>query len=92
MARISGVNIPSSKRVEIGLTYIFGIGNTRARNICEKLAIPEQKRVAELTENEVVQIRSIIDSDYMVEGDLRREISMNIKTSDGPKDLSWSKT
>ena len=79
MARISGVNIPSSKRVEIGLTYIFGIGNTRAKSICDKLSIPKHKRVSELTESEIVQIRSVIDADYMVEGDLRREVSMSIK-------------
>ena len=79
MARIAGVNIPTQKRVLIGLTYIFGIGRTRARQICEKLAIPQERRVSQLTDAEVLQIREIIDRDYMVEGDLRREVQLNIK-------------
>ncbi|MDA0338448.1 MAG: 30S ribosomal protein S13 [Proteobacteria bacterium] len=79
MARIAGVNIPTNKRVEIALTYIHGIGNTRARDICTKLSIPRERRVNELTDSEVIQIRETIDSDLMVEGDLRREVSMNIK-------------
>ena len=79
MARIAGVNIPTNKRVEIALTYIFGIGRTKAREICGKANIATERRVNELTDAEVIQIREIIDSDYMVEGDLRREVSMNIK-------------
>ena len=79
MARIAGVNIPSNKRVEIGLTYIFGIGRTKAVEICNKASIPSERRVNDLTDAEVIQIREIIDNDYLVEGDLRRETSMNIK-------------
>ena len=79
MARIAGVNIPSNKRVEIGLTYIFGIGRTKAVEICNKASIPSERRVNELADSEVIQIREIIDNDYLVEGDLRRETSMNIK-------------
>ena len=79
MARIAGVNIPTNKRVEIALTYIHGIGRTAAAGICEKLNFPSERRVSELTDAEVIQIREIIDADFMVEGDLRREVSMNIK-------------
>jgi small subunit ribosomal protein S13 len=79
VARIAGVNIPSNKRVEIGLTYIFGIGRTKAVEICNKASIPSERRVNDLTDSEVIQIREIIDNDYLVEGDLRRETSMNIK-------------
>ena len=79
MARIAGVNIPTNKRVEIALSYIYGIGRTRAKEICIKLGVPLEKRVNELTESEVMQIRETIDGDYVVEGDLRREIAMNIK-------------
>jgi small subunit ribosomal protein S13 len=79
VARIAGVNIPSNKRVEIGLTYIFGIGRTKAAQICNKASIPTERRVNDLTDSEVIQIREIIDNDYLVEGDLRRETSMNIK-------------
>ncbi len=79
MARIAGVNIPTNKRVEIALTYIHGIGHTRAKEICAKLNIPAQRRVNELTDSEVIHIRESIDSDYTVEGDLRREVAMNIK-------------
>ncbi len=79
MARISGVNIPTMKRVVIALTYIHGIGRTHAREICDKVGLPSEKRVNELTEGEVIQIREVIDADYMVEGDLRREVGMNIK-------------
>ncbi|MBT3702543.1 MAG: 30S ribosomal protein S13, partial [Alphaproteobacteria bacterium] len=71
--------IPSNKRVEIGLTYIFGIGRTKAVEICNKASIPSTRRVNELADSEVIQIREIIDNDYLVEGDLRRETSMNIK-------------
>ncbi|MGE0666365.1 MAG: 30S ribosomal protein S13 [Sphingomonadales bacterium] len=79
MARIAGVNIPTNKRVEIALTYIHGIGHTRAKEICAKLSIPRERRVNELTDAEVIHIREAIDSDYVVEGDLRREVAMNIK-------------
>ncbi|MEN3976181.1 30S ribosomal protein S13 [Emcibacter sp. SYSU 3D8] len=79
MARIAGVNIPTNKRVEIALTYIHGIGHTRAKQICAKLSIPAERRVNELTDSEVIHIRESIDSDFIVEGDLRREVAMNIK-------------
>ena len=79
MARIAGVNIPTNKRVVIALQYIHGIGAKKASEICEKVAIPAERRVAQLTDNEVLQIREMIDRDYIVEGDLRREVSMNIK-------------
>jgi small subunit ribosomal protein S13 len=79
LARIAGVNIPTQKRVEISLTYIFGIGRTHAKAICAKAEIPFERRVHELTDDEVVRIRELIDSEYQVEGDLRRETSMNIK-------------
>ena len=79
MARIAGVNIPTQKRVEIALTYIHGIGRTTAKHICSTLEIPVERRVADLTEEELVRIREKIDTDYRVEGDLRRETAMNIK-------------
>ncbi|MFL2816183.1 MAG: 30S ribosomal protein S13 [Alphaproteobacteria bacterium] len=79
MARISGVNIPTNKKVSIGLTYIHGIGDKSALNICEKAGIDKDKRVNELLETEVIQIREIIDGSYRVEGELRRDISTNIK-------------
>ncbi|MBI1262248.1 MAG: 30S ribosomal protein S13 [Rhizobiales bacterium] len=79
MARIAGVNIPTNKRVVIALTYITGIGNAKAKEICDKVGIPLERRVNELADAEVIQIRETIDSDYMVEGDLRRDTSMNIK-------------
>ncbi len=79
MARIAGVNIPTQKRVEIALTYIYGIGRTTATRICNQIGIPQERRVHELTDDEVSQIRDVIDRDFQVEGDLRREVSMNIK-------------
>ena len=79
MARIAGVDLPNDKRVEIGLTYIYGIGGTSARAILEQAGINPDTRVKDLTEDEAGKIRKIIDNDYMVEGDLRREVSMNIK-------------
>ena len=79
MARIAGVNIPTNKRVVIALTYIHGIGNKFAAEICEKIGIPPERRVNEMTDAEVLQVRETIDRDYQVEGDLRREVSMNIK-------------
>jgi small subunit ribosomal protein S13 len=79
VARIAGVNIPTNKRVEIALRYIHGIGPVNAKVICKQVNIPSSKRVNELSDAEVLQIREIIDRDYVVEGDLRREVSMNIK-------------
>ena len=79
MARIAGVNIPTNKRVEIALTYIHGIGRTKAKAIAAKLGIPTERRVQDLTDQEVLQIRETIDADHMVEGDLRRDTAMNIK-------------
>ncbi len=79
MARIAGVNIPTNKRVEIALTYIYGIGRTKARKIREAAGLPGDRRVQDLTDTEVMHIREIIDKDYRVEGDVRREVSMNIK-------------
>jgi len=79
VARIAGVNIPTNKRVEVALTYIHGIGDTFAKEICEKVSIPAERRVSQLSESEISQIREVIDRDYMIEGDLRREVAMNIK-------------
>lgn len=79
MARIAGVNIPTNKRAVIALRYIHGIGPVNAVEICDKVKIPHSKRVNELSDAEVLAIREVIDRDYMVEGDLRREVSMNIK-------------
>ena len=79
MARIAGVNIPTNKRVLIALQYIHGIGSKTAAEIMEKVKIPTDRRVSQLTDQEVLQIREVIDRDYMVEGDLRREVGMNIK-------------
>jgi small subunit ribosomal protein S13 len=79
VARIAGVNIPTQKRVEIALTYIFGVGRTRAKNICGKLGIPGERRVHQLTDDEVLRIREVIDRDIVVEGDLRRQVAMNVK-------------
>ena len=79
MARIAGVNIPTQKRVEIALTYIHGIGRTKASEICTKVGIPAERRVNDLTDDEVLRIRESIDREYIVEGDLRREVAMNIK-------------
>jgi small subunit ribosomal protein S13 len=79
VARIAGVNIPTQKRVEIGLRYIHGIGPMTARKIIQQLGISPDRRVSDLTESEVIQIREIIDRDFMVEGDLRRDTAMNIK-------------
>ncbi|OQW79397.1 MAG: 30S ribosomal protein S13 [Proteobacteria bacterium ST_bin14] len=79
MARIAGVNIPTNKRVVIALTYIHGIGNTKAKQITTKLGIAPERRVQDLSDQEVLQIRETIDADHTVEGDLRREVSINIK-------------
>jgi len=79
VARIAGVNIPTAKRVEIALQYIHGIGASKAREIVEKVGIARERRVHQLSDQEVLQIRETIDRDYIVEGDLRRDVSMNIK-------------
>ena len=79
MARIAGVDLPREKRVEIGLTYIYGIGRPTSLAILEKAGINPDTRVKDLTEEEAGKIRKIIDEDYLVEGDLRREVSLNIK-------------
>jgi len=79
MARIAGVNIPTNKRVVIALTYIHGIGPAKAQQIATKLSIAPERRVQDLTDQEVLQIREAIDADHTVEGDLRRETAMNIK-------------
>ncbi|MBT5575308.1 30S ribosomal protein S13 [Alphaproteobacteria bacterium] len=79
MARIAGINIPTKKRVEIALTYIHGIGLTSSKMICEKAGIAAERRVNDLTEDELTRVRDIIDEDFIVEGDLRRKTSMDIK-------------
>ena len=79
MARIAGVDLPREKRVEIGLTYIFGVGKTRSQQILDQLEISHDTKVRDLTDSEVVKIRQFIDSNYLVEGDLRREVAQNIK-------------
>ncbi|MBV9834136.1 MAG: 30S ribosomal protein S13 [Alphaproteobacteria bacterium] len=79
MARIAGVNIPTNKRVLIALQYIHGIGALKAKEICQKVGIEDERRVNQLSDDEVLRIRETIDRDYVVEGDLRREVAMNIK-------------
>jgi small subunit ribosomal protein S13 len=79
VARIAGVNIPTNKRVVIALQYIHGIGSKKAQEIMDKVHIPPERRVSQLTDQEVLQIREVIDRDYMVEGDLRRDVQLNIK-------------
>ncbi|HTP92025.1 MAG TPA: 30S ribosomal protein S13 [Xanthobacteraceae bacterium] len=79
MARIAGVNLPTNKRIEIALQYIYGIGGAKAKEILQKVSIPDSRRVSQLTDQEVLQLREVIDRDYVVEGDLRREVAMNIK-------------
>src|SRR5262249_1958818 len=79
VARIAGVNIPTQKRVEVALTYIYGIGRTQSKKICEKIGIPADRRVNQLTDDEVLRIRETIDRECRFEGDLRRETGMNIK-------------
>jgi small subunit ribosomal protein S13 len=79
LARIAGVNLPTNKRIVIALQYIYGIGGAKAHEILEKVSIPESRRVSQLTDQEVLQLREVIDRDYVVEGDLRREVAMNIK-------------
>ena len=79
MARIAGVNIPTNKVVQTGLTYIYGIGDKFSKQICKELNIPSAKRVSELTDEQILKIREYIDQNFTVEGDLRRETSLNIK-------------
>jgi small subunit ribosomal protein S13 len=79
LARIAGVNLPTNKRVTIALRYIYGVGPSNAKVICSKLGIEDKRRVSQLTEDEISRIRDLIDKDYSVEGDLRREVAMNIK-------------
>jgi len=79
MARIAGVDLPRDKRLEIGLTYIFGVGRSRAREACEALGIDADTKVRDLTDDEVVRIRQFVDVNFRVEGDLRREVAQNIK-------------
>ena len=79
MARISGVDIPNAKRVEIGLTYIYGIGRSRSNEILAKTGVNPDTRVKDLTEDDIAKLREVIERDYMVEGDLRREVALNIK-------------
>ena len=79
MARIAGINIPTQKRVEISLTYIYGIGRTSARKICERCGIPFERRVNDMTDDEVLRVREAIDRDLLVDGDLRRAVAINIK-------------
>ena len=79
MARIAGVNIPQNKLVQVGLTYIYGIGDRYSKQICQKLEIPNNKRVHELTDEQILKIREYIDKNFTVEGDLRRETSLDIK-------------
>ena len=79
MARISGVNIPSGKRIEVALTYVYGIGSTIAKKICKNASLDPNKRVNSLTEEELTKIRDIVEKNYKVEGDLRREITVNLK-------------
>lgn len=79
MARIAGVNIPTNKRVVVALQYIHGIGQFKSKQICQKVGIPDDRRVNQLTDDEVLRIREVIDREHQVEGDLRREVAMNIK-------------
>ena len=79
MARIAGVNIPTNKRVTISLRYIYGIGPKKAQEICTRLSIPDDRRVNQLSDDEILKIRELIDREFRVEGDLRREVAMNVK-------------
>ena len=79
MARIAGVDLPREKRIEIGLTYIYGLGRSKAKEILEKTAINPDTRVRDLTDDEVSRLREVIDKEYKVEGDLRREVALNVK-------------
>ncbi len=79
MARIAGINIPTGKRVVVALTYIHGIGPTSSQKICSVVGIPPERRVSDLTDDELARVREIIDQNYQVEGELRREVAMNVK-------------
>jgi small subunit ribosomal protein S13 len=79
MARLAGVDLPAKKRTEIGLTYIYGIGRTRANSLCYRAGVDPNKKIADLTEDEINHIRQLLEAEGAVEGDLRKEISMNIK-------------
>lgn len=79
MARIANVNIPDNKRLVIGLTYIYGLGNAASQKVCDKAKISESKKVKDLTDQELINLRNVIESEYKVEGDLRREVTLNIK-------------
>ena len=79
MARIAGVDLPPKKRVEIGLTYIYGIGRTRAKSLCHRAGIDANKKISDMTEEEVNHVRQLLEEEGAVEGDLRKEVSMNIK-------------
>ncbi len=79
MARLAGVDLPAKKRTEIGLTYIYGIGRTRAKSLCHRAGIDPDKKIADLTEDEINKVRLILEAEGAVEGDLRKEISLNIK-------------
>ena len=79
MARLAGVDLPAKKRTEIGLTYIYGIGRTRSKSLCHRAGIDPNKKIADLTEDEVNRVRQILEEEGNVEGDLRKEISLNIK-------------
>ena len=79
MARIAGVNIPSTKPVQIALTHVYGIGRTRAREICDKAGLPEGRRVNDMTDGELARVREVVDREYRVEGDLRRDVAMSVK-------------
>ncbi len=79
MARIAGIDLPNDKRVEVGLTYIYGIGLSRAREVLERTGVDDDTRCRDLTEAEIARMREVIDREYVVEGDLRREVAMNIK-------------
>ncbi|XVN41289.1 MAG: 30S ribosomal protein S13 [Rickettsia endosymbiont of Argas persicus] len=79
MARIASVNIPDNKRLVVSLTYIYGLGATMAKEICNKTKISEHKKVKDLTDQELISLRNIIENEYRVEGDLRREVTLNIK-------------
>jgi small subunit ribosomal protein S13 len=79
MARLAGVDLPAKKRTEIGLTYIYGIGRTRSKSLCHRAGVDPNKKVSDLTEDEINHIRQILEAEGSVEGDLRKEISMNIK-------------
>ncbi len=90
MARIAGVDLPREKRVEIGLTYIYGIGRSSSQRILNEAGINPDTRVRDLTDDEVAKLREVIDASQQVEGDLRREIALNIKTFNGNWLLPWN--